>query len=381
MTEQPDVISFAGGLPAPEVFPLEKFREACDTVLKNEGAKSLQYSTTEGCIQLRKWIADDMALEGLNVDPDNILITTGSQQALDLIGKILINPGDKICVESPTYLGAIQAWNAYEAEYITVPIDENGMVTSELETAIRVAPKFIYVIPNFQNPAGVSLSSERRHELIGIAHEYGVPIIEDDPYGQLRYEGQKLEPLIAISDKYNNQQSRDYSGDVIYLSTFSKILAPGIRVAWVIAPTYVIRKLVQAKQGTDLHTATINQLMAYELARNNCINSQIKLIKDVYRERRDVMVDAIEKYFPDNVKFTKPSGGLFLWGQFPQGFSTVKLLESAIKEKVAFVPGGPFHPLGGGENTMRLNFSNASPNMIEEGIKRLGKVINQFSDN
>ncbi len=244
-------------MPAPDVFPIEEFSEACQRVLKDSGPLSLQYGATEGYLPLREMIARHSARYGIVVSADNIMITSGSQQALDLLGKILINRGDRVLVESPTYLGALQAWNAYGAEYVTVPMDEHGMVTDALEGALRSGPKFIYVLPNFQNPTGVTLSSERRLKLIELADRYGVPIVEDDPYGQLRYEGEHLSSVVELDSQFRDNCATCYRGNVIYLSTFSKILAPGIRLAWVVAPPEVIRKLVQAKQGTDLHTSSL----------------------------------------------------------------------------------------------------------------------------
>jgi len=374
LTAVPDIISFAGGLPAPEVFPIEKFKAACNKVLDECGEIALQYGTTEGYTPLREMISRHSTRIGIKIKPENVLITSGSQQALDLIGKILINPGDRILVEQPTYLGALQAWNAYGAEYVTVPSDEDGMITSELRNALRMGPKFIYVLPNFQNPSGTTLTLERRNELVEIAGEFGVPIIEDDPYGQLRFEGEHI-PSVALLDSCQQPDNGHYTGNVIYLSTFSKILAPGIRLAWVIAPSEVIHKLVQAKQGADLHTATFNQAIAYEVGRSGFIDEHVKLIRTVYKERRDVMLASLEKHMPPGVSWTHPKGGLFLWASLPEPLNTVDIFEAAVKEKVAFVPGTSFYALGGGENTMRLNFSNSSPEKIEEGISRLGKVV------
>mgnify|MGYP001125292129 CR=1 FL=1 len=373
-TEEPDVISFAGGMPAPEVFPIEKTKEACIKVLKEKGAQSLQYSTTDGYVPLREMIARHSARYGIEVTAKNILITSGSQQALDLLGKIFINPGDHILVESPTYLGALQAWNAYQAEFIPVPFDKNGMVTDVLKKRLRASAKFIYVLPNFQNPTGVTLSYERRLQLIELADKYGVPIIEDDPYGQLRYEGENL-PAIIVLDSQTRTQKACYSGNVIYLSTFSKILAPGIRLAWVIAPLEIIQKLILAKQGADLHTATFNQFVAYEIGRGGFIDEHVKLIRRVYRERRDVMLNALQKYMPEDVHWTHPQGGLFLWVTLPEFIDSSELLTEALKMKVAFVPGKPFFTQGEGKSSMRLNFSNATPEKINDGIGRLAKVI------
>ncbi len=378
LTEQPDIISFAGGLPAPEVFPVKQFQEACNYVLENMGAQALQYSTTEGYRPLRDMIARHTARYSVNVDPDNILITSGSQQALDFIGRVFINQGDHIVVESPTYLGALQAWNAYGAQYISVPSDENGMIVDELEKALRIGPKFIYVLPNFQNPAGTTLSLERRKRLVELADRYGVPIIEDDPYGQLRYEGEHLPSVVMIDSQHQSNNGHTYSGNVIYMSTFSKLLAPGLRLAWVIAPKEVIRKLVQSKQAADLHTATFNQVVAYEVGKGGFLDEHVKVIRATYKERRDVMLETMDEVFPAEVRWTRPQGGMFLWGILPEGMDAAEVLKKAIEYKVAFVPGGPFHPNGGGENTMRLNFSYSNPDDIREGITRLGTLLKEL---
>ncbi|RME91457.1 MAG: PLP-dependent aminotransferase family protein [Anaerolineae bacterium] len=378
LTEQPDIISFAGGLPAPEVFPVEKFREACNIVLQEHGARALQYSTTEGYRPLREMIARHSNRYGIAVTAENILITSGSQQALDLIGRMFINRGDRILVESPTYLGALQAWNAYGAQYVTVPVDDEGMVTEKLEGALRTGPKFIYVLPNFQNPSGVTLSLERRRHLVELADKYGVPIIEDDPYGQLRYEGQHLPPVVAVDSQYRRDNGSTYSGNVIYLSTFSKLLAPGIRLAWVIAPKDVTRKLVMAKQAMDLHTATFNQMVAYEVGKGGFLDEHVKVIRATYKERRDVMLEVMEELFPSEVYWTKPQGGMFLWGILPEGMDSAEVLKKAVERKVAFVPGAAFHPNGGGQNTMRINFSYSAPETIREGIGRLGRLLKEL---
>jgi 2-aminoadipate transaminase len=374
LTDQPDVISFAGGLPAPDVFPVEAFADACQRVLHDHGPQALQYSVTEGYVPLREMIARFTNRSGLNVAIENILITSGSQQALDLLGKILIDPGDKILVESPTYLGALQAWTPYGAEYLTVPTDKDGMVTDALEAALQKHPKFIYAIPNFHNPLGVTLTLERRRKLVELAERYGVPIVEDDPYGQLRYEGEHLPSLLTL-DGETRKGGPGYDGNVIYLSTFSKTLAPGLRQAWVTAPTPLIRKLVQAKQGADLHTPTFNQMVTYEVGHGGFLDRHIHLIRRVYKERRDIMLAALDTSFPHQMDWTQPQGGLFLWAIAPENVDTSEVLKRAVEEKVAFVPGAPFHPDGRGQNTMRLNFSNASPDQIRDGIGRLGKVL------
>src|SRR5512147_1946283 len=332
-TEQPDIISFAGGLPAPEVFPLKQFREACNYVLDNLGPQALQYSTTEGYTPLREMIARRTARYSAEVTPDNILITSGSQQALDFIGRLFINRGDYIVVESPTYLGALQAWNAYGAQYISVPSDENGMIMDYLEEALRIGPKFIYILPNFQNPSGSTLSLERRKRLVLLADQYGVPIVEDDPYGQLRFDGEHIPSVVSLDSEYRGPNGGHYSGNVIYLSTFSKLLAPGLRLAWVIAPPQVIRKLVMAKQAADLHTASFNQFVAYEVGKGGFLDEHVKVIRATYKERRDVMFEMMEEMFPPEVTWSKPQGGMFLWGMMPEGMDAAEVLKVAIDRK------------------------------------------------
>jgi 2-aminoadipate transaminase len=379
LTALPDIISFAGGLPGPDLFPVEEMKEATEAVLETKGRVALQYSTTEGYPPLREMITRHMKRYGIVVDIDNILITSGSQQALDLIGKILVNPGDKLLVEAPTYLGAIQAFTVYGAEFATVPTDDDGMVTDKLEDALRCGAKFIYALPNFQNPSGVTMPLERRQALIRASDHYGIPIIEDDPYGQLRYEGEHIKPLVVLdAECLDCGHNGKYTGNVIYLSTFSKTLAPGLRMAWVAAPKEVINKLVQAKQGADLQCSTFDQMVTFEVGRGGFIDRHVHRIREVYGRRRNVMLAALEKAFPDpslGVTWTRPQGGLFLWARVPEWLDTTELLKEAVKEKVAFVPGAPFFPCGGGTNTMRLNFSHARDEQIEEGIARLGRAV------
>jgi 2-aminoadipate transaminase len=376
--EQPDIISFAGGLPAPEVFPLKEFKDACNVVLAEHGAQALQYSTTEGYLPLREMIARHASRYMVEVTPDNILITSGSQQALDFVGRLFVNRGDWIVVESPTYLGALQAWNAYGAQYIPVPMDEQGMIVDRLEEALRYGPKFIYVLPNFQNPSGFTLSLERRKKVIELADKYGVPIVEDDPYGQLRYEGENIPSLVHLDSEFRGYDGECYSGNVIYLSTFSKLLAPGLRLAWVIAPEEVIRKLVITKQAADLHTASFNQYVAYEVGKGGFLDEHVNYIRAVYKERRDVMLEMMDEMFPPEVHWTHPEGGMFLWGIMPEHMDAAEVLKIALKRKVAFVPGGAFHATGGGLNTMRLNFSYSNPDTIREGITRLGVTLKEL---
>ncbi len=374
LTENPEIISFAGGMPAPEIFPAEAFNEASIRVLRDQAPQALQYGMTEGYTPLREQLAQYMIRQGAQLSIENIMITSGSQQALDLLGKIFINEGDRILVESPTYLGALQAWNAYGAEYIQVRTDEYGMVTAELEQALRLGPKLIYALPTFQNPTGSTLLLERRKQLVELADRFGVPIVEDDPYGQLRFEGEHLPPLFVLDDQIHENKG-SYDGNVIYLSTYSKILAPGFRLAWVVAPPEIIRKLVQAKQGCDLNTASFNQIVTYEVSKDGFIDRHVEKIVACYRERRDVMLNSMAELMPAEVHWNHPQGGLFLWATLPEYISTTEIFTQAVSEKVAYVPGESFFPCGGGQNTMRLNFSYSNPTQIANGIERLSRVI------
>ena len=376
LTQRPEVISFAGGLPAPEVFPTKEFGEACQRVLAEKGKEALQYGATEGYGPLRELIAANMMRYGIVATPDNVMLTSGSQQALDLIAKLLINRGDRILVEAPTYLGALQAFAVFGAEYVSVPIDHDGLRTDLLDEALRSGPKFMYLLPNFQNPGGVTLSRERREELVYMSDKYGVPIIEDDPYGQLRYEGEHVPPLVMM-DRVNLRRDYEYKlGNVIYMSTFSKTLAPGLRLGWIVAPPDVIAKLVQLKQGADLHTSTFNQIVTYEVAKNGFLDEHAKQIRAVYRERRDAMLAALDEFFPEEVTWTRPQGGLFLWVTLPHKMDSEELFDTALKNNVAFVPGASFYPEGDeGKRHMRLNFSYMEPDRIHEGIRRLSIAV------
>ncbi|MEN8242473.1 MAG: PLP-dependent aminotransferase family protein, partial [Chloroflexota bacterium] len=356
----PGVISFAGGLPCPSVFPIEEFRSACEKVLLENGDEALQYSTTEGNLQLRELICKFSASFGIKTAVENTLITNGSQQALDLIGKVFIDSGDKILVEGPTYLGAIQAWKVYGAQFITVETDDYGMIPESLEEKMAEDPKLLYLLPNFQNPTGCTLSMERREKILEIVTRYNIPVIEDDPYGQLRFEGEDLPTVLTLDGKHRGTRGEAYDGNIIYLSTFSKVLAPGLRLAWVIAPKNVIFKLVQAKQGSDLHTSTFSQMIAYEVAKDGFLEKHVGVIRDVYRRRRDLMLEMIDEMFPEEASYIRPEGGLFFWVRAPEKINTEEMLPKAVEAKVAYVPGSPFYANGGGPNTMRLNFSNAS---------------------
>ncbi len=377
ISEQPGMISFAGGLPAGEVFPVQRFQEACQKVLATHAGPALQYGATEGYEPLRDMIARHMARYAILAKVENVLITSGSQQALDLIGKLLINSGDRVLVEAPTYLGALQAFNGYGAQYLSVPIDDDGLRTELLEPSLRLGPKFMYILPNFQNPAGVTMSQGRRHQLILLADKYGIPIVEDDPYGQLRYEGEHIAPLVVL-DRENLRRDNGFSiGNVIYLSTFSKTLAPGLRLGWIVAPPTIISKLVQLKQGADLHTSTFIQCVAFEVARGGFLDQHVKLIRGVYRQRRDVMLQALKEFFPPEVTWTHPQGGLFLWVTLPEGMDPQSLFRSALAENVAFVPGDSFYAGNDPESSrhLRLNFSHPTPEQIREGIRRLSVAV------
>jgi 2-aminoadipate transaminase len=376
ITEKPDVISFAGGLPAPEVFPRVEIAAACDRVLREHGSAALQYGSTEGYLPLRELLVRHMGRYGIAVTPDNVLVTSGSQQGLDLVGRLFINPGDRVLTEAPTYLGALQAWTACQPEYLSVPVDDEGLDVRRLEAELRAGPKFLYVLPNFQNPSGVTLSLARRKKVVELANHYGVPIIEDDPYGQLRYEGEHLPPLVALDAEYHGcAGTRVFTGDCLYLGTLSKTIAPGLRIGWIVAPEMVIRRLVQVKQGADLHTSTFCQMVAHEVARQGFLDRHVRDVRQVYGERRDAMLAALARHFPEGVTWTQPQGGLFLWVTLPAPLDSARIFDAALREKVAFVPGAPFFPQGGGERTLRLNFSYCTPAVIEEGIARLGSVV------
>jgi 2-aminoadipate transaminase len=367
VTAQPDVISLAGGLPAPELFPVDEYRRAFEWVLETDGAQALQYGPTEGYRPLRELLATRLTGFGITATADDVLITNGSQQALDLIAKVLLDPGDAVLVENPTYLGALQAFNQYQPTYVTVGMDEDGMLVDEVGQALernRGRIKFIYALPNFQNPTGRSMSLARRQRLVALAREFGVPVIEDDPYGELRYEGSHIPSLKSLDAE-----------SVIYLGTFSKILAPGFRLGWIVASGEAQETLLHAKQPSDLHTGMAPQMATHHVARNGFVDQHVERIKDFYRERRDVMLLALEEHFPADAHFTRPAGGLFVWAELPHYIDTRELLLDAVKERVAFVPGQGFHSDHSGTNTMRLNFSNVPPEKLREGIRRLGKAI------
>jgi len=374
VTAMPDVISFAGGLPAPELFPVAQFAQACQDVLSTDGPAAMQYSVTEGYPPLRQWVGEYLArVNQIECTPDQVLIISGSQQGLDLIGKVLLDPGDSVIIENPAYLGAIQAFDAYEAQYINVATDDQGVITNDLVRVLREAkrkPKLLYLVPNFQNPSGNTLSLQRRKDVVSIAAEYGIPIYEDDPYGRLRYSGEHLPSLMAIAKSRN----------CIYMSTVSKTIAPGMRVAWLVIPEReVFERVVPAKQAADLHTSSFTQRAVYAYAsRTEIFEAHIAEMLPVYARRRDLMLQALERFMPTGTSWTHPDGGLFLWARLPEEVDTEELLGLASHSKVAFVPGAPFWVNRVVKNTMRLNFSNASDEMIVEGIKRLGDATKAY---
>jgi 2-aminoadipate transaminase len=372
VTERPEVISFAGGLPAPELFPVEALARAHAAVFAEEGAQACQYSTTEGWGPLREWIAARMRRRGIrDAEAARVLVTSGSQQGIDLVGKIFLDPGDAVVVENPCYLAALQVFKGYEANLIAVGSDDEGMRVDEVERAIERAgqrPKFIYVVSQFHNPKGTTLSLERRRRLLEVARRFAVPVVEDDPYGELRFRGAALPPLAAL----------DEDGLVIYLSTFSKTLSPGMRVGWVHASEEIFGALVRAKQAADLHTNTIQQRAAARLLASFDFDTHVEQIKKVYGQRRDAMLAALAENFPPSSRWTRPDGGLFLWVELPEGVRAEELFEKAIAERVAFVPGAPFFAADPRHNFMRLNFSNSRPEAIEEGIRRLGRILNSY---
>ncbi len=369
LTQRPEVISFAGGLPAPELFPIEEMKKAAIKVLDQKGAAALQYGPTEGYNPLREKIAKRMAKVKVNATIDNILITSGSQQGLDFVARVFINPGDVVICESPTYLGAINAFKAYEPRFVEVPTDDEGMILEDLEKALKENEnaKFIYVIPDFQNPSGKTWSIERRKGLVELANKYNVAVVEDNPYGELRFEGEILPSL----------QHFDTEGRVIFLGTFSKILTPGVRLGWICAHPEVLSKFIMVKQGADLQSATTAQMEVDQLLEDYDIEEHIEKIKAVYKKRKDLMIKTMEEEFPEGVTWTNPQGGLFTWVVLPEHLNAREIAVKALEKNVAYVPGGAFFPNGGHENTFRMNYSNMPEDKIVEGIKRLGEVLRE----
>lgn len=377
LTRQPGVISFAGGLPYPGLFPKEEMKDVVNTVLERESEIALQYGPTEGdgrlIDYLVKWMRED---EGAEIDEENFLVVSGSQQALDLISKVFIDPGDPIIIGLPSYLGALQSFNSYQAKMIGVDVNKQGMDVDRVEEILKDYKKkgekikFIYIVPDFQNPSGVTMSLERREKLLDLCYEYGTIVVEDSPYRELRFEGESL-PMVGAMDK---------RGYAFSLHTFSKILFPGTRMGWIIANKAIMDKLIMAKQPTDLCSSPFAQSIIYEFCRRGLLKPHIEKIITVYRRKRDVMLEALEKYMPkdENIDWTRPEGGLFLWLVLPEHMDSEELFPKAIEKKVAYVIGSAFHFDGSGKNTMRLNFSYPSEEQIEEGIKRLGNLVKEI---
>jgi len=372
LTEKPEVISFAGGLPAPELFPLREIMAVNDEVLERSGEQALQYTTTEGYRPLRRWIANRMNTRLKTAfDEDNILITHGSQQALDLSGKVFLDEGDAVLCESPTYLAAISAFRAYGCTFVEVETDDQGMKMEALERALKEQPtaKLIYVIPDFQNPTGRTWSLERRRKLAELSAQYNVVVVEDNPYGELRYEGEFLPSV----------KSFDRTGNVLCTGTFSKIFCPGYRIGWIAGGKEVIRKYVLVKQGVDLQCNTMAQMAIAAYLDRYDIDAHIAKIREVYKKRRDIVLSTIRRTFPPNVRFTEPEGGLFLWVELDESIDTVRLLEECLKRNVAFVPGGSFFPNAHKQNTLRINFSNTRDELIADGIERIADAIKSMA--
>lgn len=367
----PDLISLAGGFPAPELFPVDAFQDAANTVLSSESAIALQYGPTEGYLPLRAFLAERLSRSGIAANPEEMLITNGSQQGLDLVAKLLVDPGSIVVVEDPTYVGGLTAFGSYQSSYLVVPVDAEGMkvdVLAELLQREGAKPRLIYALPNFQNPGGNTLSLDRRHQLLELSYRYGIPILEDDPYGELRYEGKSIPSIKAL----------DTGGSVIYLGSFSKILSPGVRLGWVVASKEIIERLADVKQGMDLNTNSFVQHVVYQVCRDGLLEKHIEKVKPIYRERRDVMLRALAKRMPEGSMWSRPSGGLFVWAQLPSGVDAKAMLVESLKEKVAYVPGIVFHPHRDRTNTIRLNFSAVPIPRIREGIRRLGRVAKEW---
>jgi 2-aminoadipate transaminase len=371
--QSPGLISLSGGWPEPDLFPIRQLAEITQDVLLRMPCESLQYGLTDGFPPLRALLAEQMTAQGIPAQPQNIVITSGTQQSLDLLGRILLDEGDSVLVENPTFLGALQSFKAYGARFIAAPLDDNGVDVTQLETA---GARFYYALPTFQNPTGVTLSLERRRALVRLASERGLVIIEDDPYGVLRFEGESLPSVAAIA----SQVSGKLADNVIYCSSFSKTLAPGLRLSWVVCPEEVAGPLVMAKQGADLHTNALSQTIAYEFLRRGWLPEQVQRIRETYRVRRQAMIEAIEQYFPKGIYFSRPLGGLFLWVALPSRVDTLAMLPEAVEQQVAYVPGYPFHVTDTGRNTMRLSFASVQPEKIYEGIRRLGRIIQRHLD-
>ncbi|MET0320647.1 MAG: PLP-dependent aminotransferase family protein [Duganella sp.] len=363
ITQQPEIISFAGGLPSPLTFPVEEMQVAYDKVLRDSGKVALQYGPTDGYLPLRQWIADSLSTDGARIVPEQVLMTSGSQQALDLLGKVLIDEGSRVLVETPSYLGALQAFSVYRPEFKSVDTDDHGLVPSSL-AAVAEGARLLYALPNFQNPTGRTLSVERRVELVETCARLGLPLIEDDPYGALSYKGDPLPKMVAMNPD-----------GVIYMGSFSKVLTPGIRLGYVVAPLPLVRRLELAKQAADLHTSQLTQMVVHEVIKDGFLERHIPKIRTLYGDQCQVMLDAMAEHFPAGVEWTKPEGGMFIWVTLPKHIDAIGLLDEAIAQKVAFVPGAPFYANDPASNTLRLSFVTVPPERIRLGVQILAKLI------
>jgi 2-aminoadipate transaminase len=363
ITQQPEIISFAGGLPSPATFPVEEMKRAFDRVLSTTGKTALQYGPTDGYMPLRQWIADALSKDGARIMPEQVLMVSGSQQALDLLGKVLIDEGSRVLVETPSYLGALQAFSVYRPEFASVATDEDGLVPASIGPVAQGA-RLLYSLPNFQNPTGRSLSVARRQELVETCARLGLPLIEDDPYGALSYKGEPLPKMVAMNPE-----------GVIYMGSFSKVLTPGIRLGYVVAPLPLVRRLELAKQAADLHTAQLTQMVVHEVIKDGFLDRHIPTIRELYGNQCQAMLDAMAEHFPASITWTRPQGGMFIWVTLPKHINAMELLDQAIKEKVAFVPGAPFYANEPETNTLRLSFVTVPPERIRQGIAILGKLI------
>ncbi|RAM62531.1 2-aminoadipate aminotransferase [Herbaspirillum rubrisubalbicans] len=364
VTMRPDITSFAGGLPSPLTFPVEHMKVAFDRVLSQQGKMALQYGPTDGYLPLREWIAASLSSDGAQITPEQVLMVSGSQQGLDLLGKVLIDEGSKVLVETPSYLGALQAFALYGAKFESVPSDESGLQPETIE-AIAGGARMLYSLPNFQNPTGRTLPVERRLKLVETCARLGLPLIEDDPYGALSYRNAPLPKMLSMNP-----------AGVIYMGSFSKVLTPGIRLGYVVAPRPLILKMEQAKQATDLHTAQLTQMVVYEAIKDGFLDQHVPTIRKLYGDQCQAMLDALQQYFPASCSWSKPEGGMFIWVTLPEHIDAGALLNEAVEqEKVAFVPGAPFYANVAQKNTLRLSFVTVPPEQIRAGVERLGKLI------
>jgi 2-aminoadipate transaminase len=363
VTMRPEVTSFAGGLPSADTFPVERLNAAYDAVLSRQGRAALQYGPSDGYTPLREWIAASLSTPGAAILPEQVLMLSGSQQGLDLLGKVLIDAGSRVLVETPTYLGALQAFSVYEPQFDSVATDDNGIIPEAVQVSEQGA-SLLYTLPNFQNPTGRSLSMERRLALVETCARQRIPLVEDDPYGALSYQGETLPRMLNMN-----------AAGVIYLGSFSKVLVPGIRLGYVVAPLPLVRKLEQAKQASDLHTAQITQMVVHEVVKEGFLDQHIPSIRKLYADQCQTMLEALAAHFPEGVTWTRPQGGMFIWVTLPAHIDSTQLLEEAIKENIAFVPGASFYANEAQHNTLRLSFVTVPQEKIKDGVARLGRLI------